>query len=151
MKSSRFLYFEFVRKIMMSILQNRPLSVAIALLLAHSAVSAETLLNPVVVSASPLGDMSAFDSPTQVDQIAGEQKLGKDSGSLGALLADIPGVNNLGTGSQAGKPVIRGMSGERVKILSNGLATDSQAYGTRHNRWLPMPIAYIWHNQQDNC
>ncbi len=118
---------------MMSILKTRPLSVAIALLLAHSAVSAETALNAIVVSASPLGDMSVFDSPTQVDQITGEQKLAKDSGSLGALLVDIPGVNNLGTGSQAGKPVIRGMSGERVKILSNGLATDSQAYGTRHN------------------
>ncbi|MBP7900385.1 MAG: Plug domain-containing protein, partial [Gammaproteobacteria bacterium] len=117
----------------------RPLAIAVALLWAHpsTAVSqtktTETQLNAITVSSSPLGEMSSFDSPTQIDSIQGDDKLAKDSGSLGALLSDIPGVNNLGTGSQAGKPVIRGLSGERVKILSNGLATDTQAYGTRHN------------------
>lgn len=112
----------------------RPLSVAIALLWASCAnAQSITQLNTVNVSASPLGETSNFDSPTQVDVVSGDDKLAKDSGSLGALIADIPGVNNLSTGSQAGKPIIRGMSGERVKILSNGLATDTQAYGTRHN------------------
>ncbi len=38
----------------------------------------------------------------------------------------------MSTGSQAGKPVIRGLSGERVKILSNGSTTDFQTYGIRH-------------------
>lgn len=117
----------------------RPLALAIALLWSHSSIAdtntkpSEAKLNTITVSASPLGEMSSFDSPTQIDSIQGDDKLAKDSGSLGALLSDIPGVNNLGTGSQAGKPVIRGLSGERVKILSNGLATDTQAYGTRHN------------------
>lgn len=114
--------------------QPNPLMLAIAtLFIAPSAMSAQTILNPIVVSTSPLGESNTFDTPSQVDVLSGDDKLAKDSGSLGALLADIPGVNNLGTGSQAGKPVIRGLFGERVKILSNGLATDSQAYGTRHN------------------
>ncbi len=111
----------------------RPLSLAMGCLLSGYSWADNTHLNAIVVSASPLGEMSSFDSPTQIDSIQGDDKLAKDSGSLGALLSDIPGVNNLGTGSQAGKPVIRGLSGERVKILSNGLATDTQAYGTRHN------------------
>ncbi len=97
------------------------------------AVYADNALEAVVVSASPLGSVQSFNTPAQIDQITGEEKLTRDTGSLGELLAHIPGVNNLGTGSQAGKPVIRGMSGERVKILSNGLTTDTQAYGTRHN------------------
>jgi len=51
---------------------------------------------------------------------------------MGKILSSIPGVNNLSTGSQAGKPVIRGFSGERIKVLSNGNPTDSQTYGIRH-------------------
>jgi outer membrane receptor protein involved in Fe transport len=39
----------------------------------------------------------------------------------------------MSAGSQSGKPVIRGMKGNRVKVLSNGQSTDYQAYGTRHN------------------
>lgn len=112
----------------------RLLTLTIACLWATGAnAQPTTQLNTINVSSSPLGETSNFDSPTQVDVLSGDDKLAKNSGSLGALLADIPGVNNLSTGSQAGKPVIRGMWGERVKILSNGLATDSQAYGTRHN------------------
>ena len=53
--------------------------------------------------------------------------------SLGAALADLPGVNNLGAGSQSGKPVVRGDTALRLPVLSNGMAMDYQAEGTRHN------------------
>jgi outer membrane receptor protein involved in Fe transport len=48
------------------------------------------------------------------------------------VLEKISGVNNVSTGSQAGKPLIRGMTGERVKIVSNGSGTDFQTFGARH-------------------
>lgn len=89
-------------------------------------------LDTVSVSASPIHAHETFDIPAQVDVIDHNEITSKATASLGAILEDAPGVNNLSTGSQAGKPVIRGMSGERVKILSNGAATDFQTYGIRH-------------------
>ncbi|WP_321325870.1 TonB-dependent receptor [Thiomicrorhabdus sp.] len=92
-----------------------------------------TLLPAVTVSASPIHDHEAFEVPSQIDSISGDQKMAQDSGSLGKMLESIPGVNNQSAGAQAGKPVIRGLTGNRVKVLSNGQSTDYQAYGTRHN------------------
>lgn len=93
---------------------------------------AHLTLETITVSASPIHEHDAFDVPAQIDAIERADIVSKSTASLGALLEEIPGVNNLSTGSQAGKPVIRGMSGERVKILSNGNATDFQTYGIRH-------------------
>jgi iron complex outermembrane recepter protein len=89
-------------------------------------------LETISVSASPIHDHPLFDLPAQVDVITKDQISSHATASLGDILEEIPGVNNLSTGSQAGKPVIRGMNGERVKILSNGAATDFQTYGIRH-------------------
>jgi iron complex outermembrane receptor protein/hemoglobin/transferrin/lactoferrin receptor protein len=94
--------------------------------------SSQTQLTPVTVSASPVHQHQAFDVPSQINSLEGDQKRAEQSGSLGDTLDGIAGVNNLGTGAQAGKPVIRGMSGNRVKVLSNGQATDFQTYGVRH-------------------
>lgn len=89
-------------------------------------------LEKIQISASPIHDHELFDIPAQVDVVQKEELASRASASLGAVLEDIPGVNNLSTGSQAGKPVIRGMNGERVKILSNGASSDFQTYGIRH-------------------
>ena len=92
----------------------------------------KTVLSAVTVSASPIHDHEVFDVPSQIDVLTGSEKMTRDSGSLGAMLESIPGVNNQSAGTQSGKPVVRGMTGNRVKILSNGQSTDYQAYGTRH-------------------
>jgi outer membrane receptor protein involved in Fe transport len=89
-------------------------------------------LDTISVTASPIHDHDTFDIPAQVDVITKEHISSQSTASLGSILEDTPGVNNLSTGSQAGKPVIRGMSGERIKILSNGASTDFQTYGIRH-------------------
>ena len=96
-------------------------------------LSAQTVeLDAVTVSASPIHNHATFDVPAAVDVLDEDAIASKTTASLGEILSDIPGVDNISTGSQAGKPVIRGMSGERVKILSNGNATDFQTYGIRH-------------------
>ena len=95
--------------------------------------NSNTLLPAITVSASPIHDHEAFEVPSQIDSITDEQKMAQESGSLGKMLESIPGVNNQSAGAQSGKPVIRGLTGNRVKLLSNGQATDYQAYGTRHN------------------
>jgi len=99
-----------------------------------------TVLKNITVSASPIHEHDKFEVPSQVESLTGAEKVQKDSGSLGEMLADIPGVNNQSTGTQSGKPVIRGMTGNRIKVLSNGQSTDYQAYGTRH---IPNVDAYL--------
>jgi len=100
---------------------------------AHAETQSEVnVLNSVTVSASPIHDHEIFEVPSQIDILSDTEKAQKDSGSLGEMLDHIPGVNNLSAGTQSGKPVIRGLTGNRVKVLSNGQSTDYQAYGTRH-------------------
>ena len=89
-------------------------------------------LEAISLTASPIHEHSSFDVPAQVDILSSEKIAQKNTASLGGALEDIAGVNNISTGPQAGKPVIRGLTGERVKILSNGVATDTQTYGIRH-------------------
>lgn len=105
-----------------------PLSILVSQTLAYADVS----LGEISITASPVGSHEAFDIPCQVDTIKAKDIESKATASLGEILSSIPGVNNLSTGSQAGKPVIRGFSGERVKILSNSNPTDFQTYGIRH-------------------
>jgi outer membrane receptor protein involved in Fe transport len=87
-------------------------------------------LDAITVSASPVIEHEAFDVPCQIDAVTDTKEA--SSASMGEILSKMAGVNNLSTGSQAGKPVIRGFSGERIKMLSNGSPTDSQTYGIRH-------------------
>lgn len=89
-------------------------------------------LGTITVSASTVRNHSSFDIPAAVDALDSDTISSKSTASLGEVISDIPGVNNISTGSQAGKPVIRGMTGERVKILSNGNPMDFQTYGIRH-------------------
>ncbi|SDG82107.1 iron complex outermembrane recepter protein [Pedobacter terrae] len=44
------------------------------------------------------------------------------SNTLGETLSHIPGIQNAGFGPNSGSPMIRSLSGNRVKILQNGLA-----------------------------
>lgn len=98
-----------------------------------ASTAATTSLSSVTVSASPIHEHEAFEAPSQIDSFSGVKKAQNESGSLGKMLESVPGVNNMATGTQSGKPVIRGLTGNRVKVLSNGQATDYQAYGVRHN------------------
>ncbi|MBD3755204.1 MAG: TonB-dependent receptor [Gammaproteobacteria bacterium] len=107
---------------------------------AQTSTDSTTSLDAVTVSASPIHEHDAFDVPSQVDVLGGQDKMQRDSGSLGEMLESMPGVNNMSAGTQSGKPVIRGLTGNRVKVLSNGQNTDYQAYGTRH---LPNTDPYL--------
>ena len=65
---------------------------------------------------------------TQLDVLAGTNVVeGIDlqrnlDGQLGEVLADLPGVSATSFSPGASRPVIRGFSGERVKVLVDGLA-----------------------------
>src|SRR6058998_314898 len=76
-------------------------------------------LEPVTVTATrqPLASAS---SPLPADALAGDELRRAQGVSLAHVVATLPGVNAITTGSQIGKPVIRGFSGPRVLVLENG-------------------------------
>jgi len=47
-------------------------------------------------------------------------------------LATIPGVSQLSTGTSIGKPVIRGLSGNRVLVYAQGVRLENQQFGNDH-------------------
>jgi iron complex outermembrane receptor protein len=47
-------------------------------------------------------------------------------------LATIPGVSQVSTGTSIGKPVIRGLSGNRVLVYSQGVRLENQQFGEEH-------------------
>ena len=93
---------------------------------------ADSHLAPVVVTGSPVHGHTAFELPTQISVLSDDELRLMDRVNLGASLERLPGVNNQGTGAATGKSVIRGLSGERVKVLVNGAVQDFQNYGVQH-------------------
>jgi iron complex outermembrane receptor protein/hemoglobin/transferrin/lactoferrin receptor protein len=91
----------------------------------------ETTLGPISVTGAPLPG-SPLSQAADVDVVESDAIEAKGATNLGEALSDLAGVNSIGTGNSVGKPVIRGLSGERIRILSNGVGLDHQQYGVRH-------------------
>lgn len=84
------------------------------------------------VSAGVPARGDAMRQAATVDVLAGAEKDRREGASLGQSLEHLPGVRALDTGNNVGVPVIRGLTGNRIRVLSNGVAVDSQQYGIRH-------------------
>jgi iron complex outermembrane receptor protein/hemoglobin/transferrin/lactoferrin receptor protein len=93
--------------------------------------NADQALGPISVTGVPLPG-SPLSQAADVDVVESEAIEAKGATNLGEALSDLAGVDSIGTGNSVGKPVIRGLSGERIKILSNGVGVDHQEYGVRH-------------------
>jgi len=86
----------------------------------------------VIVTGTPRAQ-STLTSPQDVDVLDTETLGGSRSASLGATLAqNVTGVSSIQTGSQAGKPVLRGLSGNRIVLLKNGISQEFFQFGVRH-------------------
>ena len=86
----------------------------------------------VIVTSSVTGTtLAEIDSPVFV--IKGDEVNYSGTTSLGGNLNYLLGVNSSDFGPAVGQPVIRGMGGTRVRILSNGkLVRDVSGLGTDH-------------------
>jgi iron complex outermembrane receptor protein len=88
---------------------------------AQQSVTTDTIktkvLNEVTVIAKPgsLGDFS-------LKKLSRKELELLQSKTLGETLSHIPGIQNSYFGPNSGTPVIRSLSGNRVKVLSNGLS-----------------------------
>ena len=56
----------------------------------------------------------------------------KGTATLIEGLATIPGISQVSTGVSIGKPVIRGLSGNRVLVYSQGVRIENQQFGDEH-------------------
>lgn len=100
-----------------------PLALAIGLALPSTAVlAAETTLQleATEVSASALASRVA-EMTTPAEVLEGDALVLRRGATLGESLDSLPGVQAAGFGAGASRPVIRGLDGGRVKVLSDGV------------------------------
>lgn len=126
-------------------MRQTPLAIAIAVILASPPLSAQetdrdgtaghtdhTELERITVRALPL-ERSQMESAQPVDVLTGEELDDKRGATLGETLATEPGVHNTFFGQGAGRPVIRGLGGNRVRMQEDGLSTaDASAASADH-------------------
>lgn len=98
-----------------------PIAVAIGFALLPALATAETIeLEPVVVSASALARQS-HEMVVPAEVVDGTQLVLSREATLGETLEHLPGLRSNSFGAGAGRPVIRGLDGARVKVLSDGV------------------------------
>jgi iron complex outermembrane receptor protein len=102
--------------------------VTLDLALKHTVVE----LTELQVTASPLAT-SILESPQPTTVVGGEDLSRAQAPSLGETLNSVPGVHSLSTGAGIGKPVIRGLTSNRVLILDDGQRMETQQWGDEHS------------------
>ncbi len=76
-------------------------------------------LPPVTVSASGL-QLGANEMTTPTAVLEGDELVRRREATLGETLGNEPGITSSHFGAGASRPIIRGMDGPRVKVLSDG-------------------------------
>lgn len=108
----------------------RPVALAVALLAAGGSAlaqtqaaapvaAAEASLPSVTVSASGL-QLGAGEMTTPVTVLEGDELVRRREATLGETLSSEPGITSSHFGAGASRPIIRGMDGPRVRVLSDG-------------------------------
>jgi iron complex outermembrane receptor protein len=93
-----------------------------------SAVQAENIgkssvLPPVTVTATPFENRGELDMAQPVSVLRGDDLRRKREASLGDTLSRELGVASSSFGPGAGRPIIRGLDGPRIRVLENGIGT----------------------------
>lgn len=67
-----------------------------------------------------------------VNKIQGKELFMASGSTLGKTLEKVNGVYNLSSGANIQKPIIRGLYGNRIVILNNGIRQEGQQWGNEH-------------------
>jgi iron complex outermembrane recepter protein len=89
-------------------------------------------LQALQVTASPTAT-TLLDSPQPVSALSGEDLARAQAPSLGETIQSLPGVRSLSTGTGIGKPVIRGLTSNRVLVIADGQRLETQQWGDEHS------------------
>ncbi|MDA5194556.1 TonB-dependent receptor [Govanella unica] len=76
----------------------------------------------ILVTGRPYGQ-SSLDSLQANSILTGEDLERRMQGSIGETLAGLPGISSSYFGPTASRPIIRGLSGDRVRMLIGGIGT----------------------------
>jgi len=94
--------------------------------LAESAVEMEE-----VIISTPFHKLQG-DNVMKVERIGVNELLSKGATTLSEGITNIPGVESISTGTGIGKPVIRGLSSNRVLTYTQGVRLENQQFGDEH-------------------
>ena len=107
------------------------LNAIIVLIAFHSSEITSQDVEEIIVVTSALVDTTEITNPLYV--IDGEDILDDATTSLGDAIDSYLGVSIADYGAAVGQPIVRGMSGPRVKILKNGMVNrDVSGLGADH-------------------
>jgi iron complex outermembrane receptor protein len=88
---------------------------------------------------TPVIDVTGTTNPSEVSNsvysvtsINSNEMLKQKNQNIAEAIQNIPGVNNISTGTNLGKPVIRGLSFTSVLIIHDGVKLESQMWGDEH-------------------
>ncbi len=90
-------------------------------------------LDTIVVTANPLGrPANELTQPVMV--LSGDELLQKSQPTIGETLSNELGIRSTYFGPNASRPVIRGLDGDQIQILQNGVSNlDASANSVDHN------------------
>lgn len=87
------------------------------------AADPEPVLDAVTVTASPFDGRNDLEMAQPASVLRGERLLRRQATSLGDTLNTELGVQSSSFGPGAGRPIIRGMDGPRVRVMDGGMGT----------------------------
>ncbi|WP_223132154.1 TonB-dependent receptor [Pasteurella multocida] len=97
------------------------------LLLISEVVFADTQLDEIHVVESVVNGKASLTALASQVRISKEKLDNVKSGTLGEILTNVSGVQNNYFGPNAGRPMIRGLSGQRVQIMQNDMPIHDMA------------------------
>ncbi|MCW8982252.1 MAG: TonB-dependent receptor [Altibacter sp.] len=84
-----------------------------------------------VIISTPFHKLQS-DNVMKVERISMDQLKKQGSTTLSEGITNIPGVASISTGTSIGKPVIRGLSANRVLTYAQGVRLENQQFGDEH-------------------
>lgn len=103
--------------------------------LAHNAeVDEVPPITEITITARPVAQRSLVEPAQQLSGAALAQRQGS---TLGETLDNLPGIANSSFGPNVGRPIIRGMEGDRIRILQNG-GSNTDVSGLSNDHAVPI-------------
>lgn len=100
----------------------RLMVVVLGLFATHPVYAQERALEEIVVQ-STAGERTLSEQAQPVSVLSGRELDMKSSTSLGDTLGTEAGITSSSFGPGAGRPVIRGLGGDRIRVLENGVGS----------------------------
>ena len=98
-----------------------------------NAENSPSKIKQVIVTANPLG-RSASEISQPVTVLSGDELVYKSQPTIGETLSKEPGIRSTYFGPGASRPVIRGLEGDQIMVLQNGVGNiDASAASVDHN------------------